>query len=94
MIEKEKILSLEFYNYKGIFTGSQKGMRYRIEKITIDDNPFFSVDIWPEPYNYDVTPKSDMLHKDFPFSEEGKLLVVEWLNQTYDANFSSNDDPS
>ena len=33
MIEKDKILSLEFYNYKGIFSGSLKGMRYRIEKI-------------------------------------------------------------
>lgn len=32
LLKREQILSLEYYNYKGIFTGSIMAMHYRIEK--------------------------------------------------------------
>ena len=60
LIEKETILSLEFYNYKGIFTGSLKQMRYRICKIEEEEKKFFEVSVWGGPYNYDVTPEEEM----------------------------------
>lgn len=84
MIENSKILSLEFYNYKGIFTGSLKGMRYRIEKVTEEEKePVFLVHVWKEPYNYEVTPKEEMDKKTFAFSKEGKQEVVDWLNTMF-----------
>lgn len=84
MIENSKILSLEFYNYKGIFTGSLKGMRYRIEKVTEEGKePVFLVHAWKEPYNYEVTPKEEMDKKTFAFSKEGKQEVVDWLNTMF-----------
>lgn len=82
-IKKEKILSLEFYNYKGIFTGSLKGMRYRIEKSGEKEKPCFLVHIWDEPYNYDVTSEEEMEKSEFEFSDEGKENVVRWLNDVY-----------
>lgn len=85
MIEKSKILSLEFYNHKGIFTGSLKGMRYRIEKVTKEEEKeaVFLVHVWKEPYNYEVTPKEEMEKKQVPFTEEGKETIVDWLNMIY-----------
>lgn len=84
MIENSKILSLEFYNYKGIFTGSLKGMRYRIEKVTNEEEQVaFLAHAWKEPYNFEVTPKEEMDKKEFAFSEEGKQEMVEWLNTLY-----------
>lgn len=84
MIQDNKILSLEFYNYKGIFTGSLKGMRYRIEKVTKEEEePVFLVHAWREPYNYEVTPKEEMDEREFAFSKEGKQEVVDWLNTMF-----------
>ena len=88
MIEKDKILSLEFYNYKGIFSGSLKGMRYRIEKIKKEDETDkFLVSVWDEPYSFDVTPEEKITQKEIAFSEEGRGEVVEWLNQYYLENY-------
>ena len=84
MIENSKILSLEFYNYKGIFTGSLKGMRYRIEKIVEEgEEAIFWVHVWREPYNYEVTPKVEMDKKKFPFNEDGRKEIVNWLNTIF-----------
>lgn len=89
MLNKNKILSLEFYNYKGIFSGSMKGMRYRIEKIKKDDESAnFLVSVWDEPYSYDATPKENILTKEIEFSEEGREEVVNWLNQHYKEGYS------
>lgn len=88
MIEKDKILSLEFYNYKGIFSGSLKGMRYRIEKIKKEDETDkFLVSVWDEPYSFDVTPKEKITQNEIAFSEEGRGEVVRWLNQYYLENY-------
>lgn len=87
MIENSKILSLEFYNYKGIFTGSLKGMRYRIEKIKKEEEAIFLVHVWKEPYNYEATPKEEMDKKEFTFSEEGKQEIVDWLNKLFQEKY-------
>lgn len=93
MIENSKILSLEFYNYKGIFTGSLKGMRYRIEKVTKEEEQaVFLAHAWKEPYNFEVTPKEEMEKKEFEFSEEGKQEMVEWLNILYGKKYGIKQD--
>ena len=92
MVEYDKILSLEFYNYKGIFSGSLDGMRYRIEKKKDEvegEEPkvYFLVHAWKEPYNFDVTPREEMDKKEFEFTNEGKQQLVDWLNQLYTDKF-------
>lgn len=93
MIRKEQILSLEYYNYGGVFTGSLNGMRYRVEKVKKKDGQekeeevFFLVHVWKEPYNYDVTPHEDMKMEKFPFSNEGAQNVADWLNLLYEEEY-------
>lgn len=84
MIKKEQILSLEYYNYGGVFTGSLQGMRYRVEKVKEEEVEYFVVHAWKEPYGYDVTPKEDRKQKKFIFSDEGAQKAVEWLNLLYE----------
>ena len=92
MIKKEQILSLEYYNYGGVFTGSLLGMRYRVEKVKEEDNAFFVVHVWEEPYNYDITPHEEMKMKKFSFSDEGAQNVVDWLNLLYEEEYKKEEE--
>ena len=58
MIDHNTILSLEHYKKGRPFTGSLKGMRYRIIKQAAadeDDTDKFRVDTWPEPLCFEAT---------------------------------------
>ena len=79
MIERKDILSLNFLK-KLPFTGSYKGMRYRISKMPGGKSDELLVVIWAEPYSYDATPQEQKEEKCFPFSEEGIAQAVDWLN--------------
>ena len=63
------------------FTGSDTGMRYRMEMEKQEDEPTLVVTVWPEPYGYDNTPEEKKERKRFEFSEEGIVAGVEWLNR-------------
>ena len=41
--------------------------------------------VWPEPFSYENTDDEKKLTKEFPFSEEGKLAAVDWLNEQYES---------
>ena len=43
----------------------------------------FHVTIWPGPYNFISTADDKKTCKTFPFTLEGKDLVVEWLNEQW-----------
>ena len=86
-LRREQILSLEYYNYKGIFTGSMKAMNYRIEKKEEEENKFFLVHIWQGPYNFDVTSKEEMRKKEFPFTDKGAEEVTNWINEVFESDF-------
>ena len=66
------------------FTGSDTGMRYRMEmtkrEVPKEDGAVLTVTSWPEPYGYDATPEEEKTREEFPFSEEGIVSGVEWLN--------------
>lgn len=79
MIERKDILPMSFLQ-KSAFTGSYQGMRYRLEKVSGDGGERLSVCIWPEPYNYAVTPEEQKERREFPFSEEGVVEATGWLN--------------
>lgn len=92
MISSDDILSLNFYNYGNPFTGSYQGMRYRIikqkeskdEEGQIQKEEGLLTTIWPEPYAYEKTADELKTTKLFPFSEEGKEQVLEWLNTSWE----------
>lgn len=79
MIKKGQILSKEYYKYGGVFTGSLKGMRYKVQKM--DEK--IKVHVWYEPYCYDIAKKEEMIEEVFEFSKEGLDKAVDWLNETY-----------
>lgn len=78
MIKTEDILNLNFYK-KEKFTGSYQGMRYLIKK----DEDVFIATIWPGPYNFASTPDEQKTVASFPFTEEGKKQVVDWMNEQW-----------
>lgn len=92
MITSDDILSLNFYNYGNPFTGSYQGMRYRIIKQKeskdeagniLKEEGLLAV-IWPEPFAYEKTEEALKTTQLFPFSEEGKKQVIEWLNTSWE----------
>lgn len=87
MIERKDVMPVNFLK-KEKFTGSDSGMRYRMEKTERDGESggttVLTVTAWPEPYGYDATPKKQKIRKEFPFSEEGIQSGVSWLNGVHD----------
>jgi hypothetical protein len=41
--------------------------------------------IWPEPFNFEVTPEEKKHHRDFPFTTDGIWEAVDWLNAEHEA---------
>jgi hypothetical protein len=78
MIESA-VISLQYIK-KEPFTGSYKGMRYRLAK----KGEGMEVVIWPQPLNYIKTPDSLKQRKDFDLTLEGKEEAVRWLNEQYE----------
>lgn len=82
MIRREDLLALDFYK-KEKFTGSYKGMRYRVE--LQGEKPDFKLKatVWPEPYAYDATDDAEKTTEEFEYSKDGMVLVTGWLNEQY-----------
>jgi hypothetical protein len=80
VLEKEHFVPMAFFK-KEAYTGSMKGMRYRVSK---EEDAFEAV-VYPEPYGYDATPEEDKTRTSFPFTEEGRGQVVDWINEQYDS---------
>lgn len=86
MLTYDDALNLNYYK-KTSFTGWTGGMRFLIKRETPEDgDAIFHVWIWPGPYIFDLTDDSLKREKTFPFSEEGKKLAVDWINEEYEAN--------
>lgn len=86
MIIRKDVMPVNFLK-KEKFTGSDQGMRYRMEK-TEGEEAVLTVTVWPEPYGYDATPEEKKMRKQFVFAEEGIEQGVEWLNQMKREYFS------
>ena len=91
MITSDDILSLNFYNYGNPFTGSYQGMRYRIIKQKEAKDEGLLAVIWPEPFAYEKTQDALKTTQLFPFSEEGKAQVIEWLNASWEEGIYKNE---
>ena len=64
---------------KEVYSGSYKGMYYRLEKVEEE----LKVSIWKGPYCYAHTPKEERTVKMFPFSVEGQDEAIKWLKDQY-----------
>ncbi|MGI6053377.1 MAG: hypothetical protein ACOYA8_00795 [Clostridium sp.] len=88
MISRKDVMPVNFLK-KEKFTGSDSGMRYRMEKTERDGESggetVLTVTAWPEPYGYDATPEEQKIQKEFPFSEDGIERGVSWLNDVHNS---------
>lgn len=86
MIDHNTILSFNLYKKGKAFTGSLKGMRYRIVKEAAqneDDTDKFRVDTWPEPLCYEATDKDKIQVQYFAFNKDGYNDVIDYLNDKW-----------
>lgn len=84
MIDLHGQAGLPYIN-RGVYTGSYRGMRYRMRKKEADDGKYLETVIYPEPFCFEVTEEKEKTFRDFPFTEEGFTEAVEWLNEEYEA---------
>lgn len=84
MLELKDFMPVNFLK-KEKFTGSYKGMRFRMEKLEKEgEETVLFVSIWPEPYNYDSTAEEEKEHREFSFDADGIAGGVDWLNERYE----------
>ena len=84
MIDASQIMPLNFFMYKGVYSGEHHGMRYRIKKAGEKPDEVLKAYVWQKPYSFAATPKEEIISETFPLSEEGRLQLVDWLKQMYE----------
>jgi hypothetical protein len=100
MIEIKDLLNINYYNYGQCFTGSEKGMRYRVAREPLINvfraseeekniEPKLKVTVWSEPYCYEKTDDELKTDNYFEFSTEGINSAVSWLNEIYKKKFET-----
>ena len=83
MLELKDFMPINFLK-KEKFTGSFKGMRFRMEKFEGEnEETALAVTAWPEPYGLDATPQEEKERKLFSFDADGIAQGVDWLNEQY-----------
>lgn len=93
-IELDDILGFNFFQYGSPYIGEYGGMHFRLARNPLEnvvfnhdphknDEALFDVTIWRGPYNYDKT-RQKKTTAQFPFTEDGRLAAVQWLNERYD----------
>ena len=93
LINRQDLLKLSFYK-KTHYSGSFKGMRYRIERYEEETGEegekkvFFRAWTFPEPYSFEVTDDSKKNYKVFPFEEKSLDDIKDWLDESYEARRS------
>ena len=83
MLELKDFMPINFLK-KEKFTGSHKGLRFRMEKLEENEETFLFVSVWPEPYSYDFTPEEEKEHLKPTFDADGIARGVDWINETSD----------
>lgn len=80
MLELKDFMPVNFLK-KEKFTGSHKGMRFRMEKLEEDGETHLLVSVWPEPYSYEFTPEEEKEHLKTTFDADGIARGVDWMNE-------------
>ena len=79
MIQREDILSMEYLK-KTEYTACHQGMRYRLEMVVIEEQKKLKATVWPEPFNFFMTPEEEKQSELFDFNEDGILDAIGWMN--------------
>lgn len=80
MVDRKDVLDLSFYKMSP-FKGSDKKLRYKIEREGTDDKELLTVTIWPGPFNFEKTDDSLKEKHSEEFSEEGMMKIIDFINQ-------------
>ncbi|SFA76857.1 hypothetical protein SAMN05216249_10262 [Acetitomaculum ruminis DSM 5522] len=83
-IKRKDLFSIPFYKLE-VFTGSFKGMNYKIAKETVEDKDLFGVYIWKGPLSFDKT-SEEKIRSEYEFTSEGLDLICDYLNLYYSEN--------
>lgn len=96
-IKNKDSYGISWYEHAQPYLGSHKGMRFRISRNPMEDvalkpedqkgEAVFEIIIWPEPFCFEKTPEEKKTRAEFPFNEEGKIAMIEWLNEQYEQRF-------
>lgn len=82
MLKREDILSIGYLK-KTSFSGSCEGMRFLLQKEAREEETVLMVYAWPEPFAFAHTPPEQIRSCEKPFSEEGIVEAVAWLNSVH-----------
>lgn len=81
MITYDEVLNMNYYK-KTSYTGWTEGMRFLIRRVEQEgSDPVFQAYVWPGPYIFDLAEDEKKFEATFPFTEEGRKQVVDWLNR-------------
>lgn len=85
MLERMQVFPLNFYK-KEKFNGSMGKMNFRLGKMEkeVEEGEKQTIllgTVWEGPFCYDATEKEKMKNREFPFSEEGICMAVDWFNE-------------
>ena len=96
-IENKASYGITWYEHAQPYFGSHRGMRFRLARNPMEDVSLTPADkkgeavseaiVWPEPFSFDNTPDEQKTSKTFSFDEEGKLQMIDWLNEQYETRF-------
>lgn len=87
MIEYKDVLSMGYYKSGQPFSGSYRGMRYRIVKAETEEeggDTLLRATVWPEPYSFENTDDALKISRNFPFSDVGRKAAVDWINESWE----------
>ena len=89
-IVSSDLLSFNYYTYGEPFTGSHKGMRFRLSRAAASEEADgaefeFEAAVWPEPYAEAFTEPKLIKKKRFAFTQEGKEEAAAWFNESLNA---------
>lgn len=82
MITKEVLAPLAYIK-KSELTGSYEGMRFKLFKMTKEEQTSLGCVIWPEPFNFIKTPEEEKIYAEFEFSEDGIDDAIRFMNQQW-----------
>ena len=94
MLERKGFMPINYLK-KESYTGSYKGMRFKMVKAQDDqgeeEESVLRVYHWPEPYGFDATKEELKTSRDFSFDEEGIQAGIDWLNEAYEKQYEKRD---
>lgn len=84
MIDEKEIMPLNFFAYGGKYSGEHAGMRYLIKREGEKPDFVLLANIWQGPYASCSIAKEKISSKEFEFSEEGRIELINWLKIQYE----------